>query len=482
MAEENSYIGNFILEDGVYYIHKHAKNIGNASGGSVSAIADSYNSQRAQAVQASKTYYKTLLKSSLSSNSVALLNEAFSNDDIMTELNNQMTQAIQKSVNINAIRKGMQLQRAMISKEIDKGLKKGSVKALDDLLNALSKTCLLLKSKEGSTLATILLQARESGGSVAAISGNLKVALQNFIANNNGKTFSGQQANLVAQTINSLASALSSGKTSSGNKLTRDAIQKMMDAIFNTGLGESFGGMIKTTAEVNVRNSIKSLTGADKTRIQVTDEKGNITGFQGDSSSGKADAKFQNVLIKIDSKNGLNGGDILIDIGISNKQYRTQFFPGLTNKVGTLNIGGGSGGTVREALDSVYGAGASYSKYLAYNYLGHGNNAGVKLFTEKIKDLILTRQMMRIFSSRGGSVDFAQFILANGVVVPIWSLIMASENLDNQMVTLSFSDSLSGGIDIEDMYRRSSMVNHSINTATITAHVHIHKLLDLKSF
>jgi len=47
-----------------------------------------------------------------------------------------------------------------------------------------------------------------------------------------------------------------------------------------------------------------------------------------------------------------------------------------------------------------------------------------------LNEVILTRQIIRLFSSRGGNEDFAQFMFVNGQIVPIWDIIMSTiENI-----------------------------------------------------
>jgi hypothetical protein len=116
--------------------------------------------------------------------------------------------------------------------------------------------------------------------------------------------------------------------------------------------------------------------------------------------------------------------------------------------------------------------------------------------TMALNDLFLSRQINRLFASRGGSIDFAQFILANGEIVSIWELILYAErfsvglsnsmiqeqkrmgNDPNQALVLSIPDRkdiLNAG-SLEDTYRRVTETNQAISKATIQAHLHIDKL------
>ena len=80
-----------------------------------------------------------------------------------------------------------------------------------------------------------------------------------------------------------------------------------------------------------------------------------------------------------------------------------------------MSFSGGSGGTLREALNSLFDTDMEH--YLAYNTLAYGSK--LPAANMALNDIILTRQLNRLFATRGGAKDFSQFVLVNGYVVSI---------------------------------------------------------------
>ena len=77
-----------------------------------------------------------------------------------------------------------------------------------------------------------------------------------------------------------------------------------------------------------------------------------------------------------------------------------------------------------------------------------------------LQDLILTRQLVKLFSSRGGEDDFSQWMLVNGQVISIWQLIMSTE----KFVGLSHSQ-------IHQTNNQTQLVSLSLpNTVNIANH------------
>ena len=105
-----------------------------------------------------------------------------------------------------------------------------------------------------------------------------------------------------------------------------------------------------------------------------------------------------------------------------------------------------------------------------------------------LQDLILTRQLVKLFSSRGGKDDFSQWMLVNGQVISIWQLIMSTENFvglshsqihqtnnQTQLVSLSLPNTVNieKQTTIIDPYVRVPLVNKLLNEMTIKAYVHL---------
>ena len=474
-----------------FYIHQHVYNIGKANNMSLSANAlmSNYEQQKKQAIETSKSIFKTNLKNSLSKQSQILLNEVYS-DSMTEELTNQIGAALQEAVSLDKIALGIQKQREIYNINIGAKLinSKGKerVEAFNKLLQALSDLCRELESDGGNVLANLLVERKDFGAntSLGGMGRYLSAIVQKFITKNPVATIDEQRVSAAAETINQLANMLMLQETSSGKDVTARSINQMMTNIFSTGFQESFGSMIQDTAKIAINNEMAKLTGAAKTKMAVYDASGKLVRFESPSAYGKADISLPNVKVNIEAKNGLNGGTITIDLGLSNKAYRTQHVPGLDNNLNKQEYGGGSGGTLGQALSDLYGS--DVQRYLAYNISAHQQDESIVPLSYKLNDLILTRELNRIFSARGTS-DFAQYMLVNGKVISIWELIVATENFvglsasvspNEQPVILSIPDrpAIIKASKLVDDYARIKQVNSAINKAVITAHIHVNKL------
>ena len=124
------------------------------------------------------------------------------------------------------------------------------------------------------------------------------------------------------------------------------------------------------------------------------------------------------------------------------------------------------------------------------------------LYVEQMNDLIATRQLIRLFASAGSSSDFAQFMIVNGQVVSIWSLVeyalmndlglsSSMKGSSSQAIVLSIPDRPKiAGANVYDpldtpgetpsvaAWNRSRKVNSVIDSARIKAELHLSKLLN----
>ena len=494
---KRGYTGPIIAFNG-YYIHYHQENIGKANKYNVPNIVATFQSHRTNVLRQSKATYKKLLKESiLKDSSEELLNEAFSNEDVLTEIDRQMTQQMQELIATEKLQLLMEKQRSLYQGKkgnINFGnlLSSGSkdqIEELDKLIGVLIECCKILNSEEGSQLALALTNFKESTSDLPY----LRDALDKFIEGNEKKeiiTIDIQRANAAAQSINALARGLITGKTSKGKALTTQGVQKMVDAIFNTGFGEAVASMIEETADSTIDRELIELTGKDTlpgVSFSLSSKKGDkIT--DAIPRSGKADIKFSNLHFKIQQNSHTQGGKILMTVGLSNKFYKTNHFKNLDkkNSFHSFEYSSGSGGTFKEAIDAIFNS-SIYNKYLAYNVMARRSTMTKE--AQALQDLILTRQIVKLFSSRGGQKDFSQWILANGEIISIWQIILSTEKFvglsHSQMTQTSeqaVSLSLPGTQDIEkEMIKREAeervpIVNKKLNEMTIKAYVHIDKL------
>ena len=143
---------------------------------------------------------------------------------------------------------------------------------------------------------------------------------------------------------------------------------------------------------------------------------------------------------------------------------------------------------MKEALQTLFET--DWQHYLAYNVLFQGSES-LPAATIALQDILLTRQISRLFATRGGVKDFSQYVIVNGQVVSIWDLIMyaidnnvgASTSMDkrgSQAVVLHIDgrkDIFSYSREI-NARKRVPGVNKAINKATVMATVRVEKLAE----
>lgn len=482
---ENAYKKHYLFEGtSDYYIHKHQQNIGAASGEGDSKIIN-YKDQKEAAWNAAKSYYKTLFVANISDAAVGLTEEAFKTDDVLTELNKQMQTAVQNALRPDKIYEGLNQQKVAayggdnwVGEHIRGRDTQNALAAFDRVLGAVAKTCDLVQSKYGDSLAIALIQLRNTKGLTLRQKGSRLLAeLDKFAILKNGKTFEEQQVYTVVQKLESFAKGVLNPR-----KGTADKITKIVESIFNTSFAEGFGAMLRTDAVTAInRYTSRAITGAKNTHITFTDEFGRIvTDNYGDEKDYKTDTRLENVTMEVAASDHINKGQITFNLGLSNKQYRKAAFPAYEEVTKKTEIHGGKSGRIKEALDSLFGVGTSRQKYLGYNYLTWYNQRdqlGVEI--EELSDLIATRQLIRIFASRGGIKDFSQFMLVNGQIIPIWNILqqMKEASIDG-IVSLEIEGLPSDpeSYSILEQYTRMQQLNTEISTAVISATLHLDKL------
>ncbi len=484
------------------YVHLHSRNIGRAMGGqptSASEIINAFNWRKQQALQASKNQFKTLFLNSLNQNGADLLQEAFSNDDIMTQLQKTIGDKLQEALAIDKMVKLMQLERIVATDQFaEKILRESnkSIQAFNFLLKTLAEAYKLIDSDAGARFATVLSHNGAKRATVAKGQFLLK-AMRKFQRDNNNILLTPlqiEQGKQIVETINVLGNALKTGETKGGDSITRGSIRRMIETIFNTGFAESISAIIKETAYVKLGQTFKaSLTGSKQVEIQYSDQFGNLTNRSTQRAAyGKADATFDNITIILDGNNTYDGLQVKLNIGISDKFYKRNFFPNLPKSdekrsYTTHSYSSGAGGSLSEALQATFGANLRYL-YYTYNVLGHSNESDWGMAKIALNEIILIRQIIRLFSARGGNQDFAQFMFVNGQIVPVWDIIMTTMNdisafsLDS---LINFKDGLNDLTQVANnsqitTAQRVYKVNKKINTAKISIHIDMSNLVKIQ--
>ena len=111
------YTGSIIAFNG-YYIHYHQKNIGKANNSSVPNIVEIFHNHRKGVLDASKNAYRKMFESNvISTSSMALLGEVFSDAKTFSELDKQMTEQVQAMIDTKKLEKLMTIQRKTIDNQ-----------------------------------------------------------------------------------------------------------------------------------------------------------------------------------------------------------------------------------------------------------------------------------------------------------------------------------------------------------------------------
>ena len=498
--KNNPYIGNYIFAGSDFYVHLHKRNIGKANGGLAHSdldLAQIFSNQKEENASAAvKRYYEQLFIKNLhmSSESFDLLNDVFEEDPeaIINQIDQQVKANLDRFINKEDLVHLMSIERAAttIAKDLISPDATKALNSFNRLLELLSEASRLINSDAGGDLAIALYELSKSSTTTAANMGTkLQEALVNFIKNANFSPINDAKIDKVCLAINALAKGLETRTVSTNKPLTEQNIVSVVDHLFNPGFAEVIASQLSTTLDSEIAKAIPTrLMGTETYDIQLTDVHGNILYGEtaGGKRAGKTDFDFnlENIFVKYKT---LNIDNIEMKIGISNKFYRSNYFPGLdTDMSKAFSFGGGSGGTLKEAIDAVFND--PRGKYLVYNALIWGD----KMPTARaaLNDLLLTRQINRIFATRGGIEDFSQFMLVNGEIVSIWEIIQYAvnntmgksnsqlTNSDSQAVSLSIENraQMYGTQKIRNARIRVPRANNIINSSVITAHVHVDKL------
>lgn len=454
MASNTSAIGEYFRGQGYEgpYMYPRSNNIyvhlktqhflrheGDINVESITSLVKSY---KQEALNASKTQYKRLFLESINDKQARILKEIYQNDDVMSKVQMYAAKKLQEALPIDKLTSLMQIQRDLnVPFLAEKIYENKAIYAFNNLIKTLCEAVKLIESPDSQKLMKHLANAKlKRTVTTKGLGSRLIKALSDYEKQQSVMSqLDIDRMNQIVRSIKALGNALynfteENEETGQKESLTAAGLMKIIDAIFNTGFAEVFASMIKGSAYVNIEKELKgSLSGMSDVKIQFTDAFGSvIQNFNSLSKSGKADAKLSNVQITIDDKiNNLNG-KLNINLGISNKFYRTQYFPPIdrSNKRKT-NFGefsSGSAGTLGQALLATF-SGNLRALYYSYNAFSHSGDFGSTIIA--LKDVIATRQVVRAFASRGGIQDFAQFMFINGQIIPIWTIIQNSMNTLN---------------------------------------------------
>lgn len=502
---DHSYKGRYKFnQEGDLYIHHHVYCIGKAMQGNAMSdgdLAKTFSAQKTAAANATKTFYKTLFidNLNLSAEELEMLKSTFevNDEELMKMIDSAAKRKMDALMNKEGLDKLLQYQQNAIktSKQIFSANSKMALEAFNNILEALSQSSALILSEYGPTLAQILsnLKMKRFVG-INRMGEKLNIELDKFIKQNKITEVKDEQIFKVVSSLQTFATTLQKGQTTTDNPVTTKNIDSIIDSVFSPAFSEAIGSLLVDMGEGEARKVIKgSLTGTDTFKGVLTDRKGNIIGEYVDNATaqGKTDFSFKNFALSLEHSGKGDSREVSMNIGISSKLYRNlKFAKG--NKIPSLTFSSGSAGTLEEAIEAIFPGNRSRQRYLAYNALARW--AELDEATAALNDVLLTRQIIRMFATRGGSKDLSQYIFVNGTVVSILDLVKyvtdpssalgksstKVRQKDSQAAAISIAGrpDLTKGAAINSALERTKEVNRVIKTSTISATLRVHKLIE----
>lgn len=468
-----------------YYIHLNKINIGNRGGNATINFIE----QKQQIILKTTAQYKEYFNANLNGQSIEALSAALDLDQntFLNILNNKIGEKLQKDINVAALSKLYQgVKNGNISSFLKQAVNNSSVQALSSALKIVAEALKLLEEQNTGSLGAILLHSLENNkaNSFADLGNKLRALLNQYEINNNYRLIKRQSLESAKKQLNNLAQALISGKfVSTKNDLTAQGLSTLLlNGIISTSIAQGLAFAMSGKAGSILYKSILQSVG---TKAVVTSDSGKDIKI-----TGKTDVKAKHVNISLGTTDNGNGGNINLNIGISSKFYTGQGFKDLNNR--NISINSGSGGTLKQALNSIFSD--DISRYLVYNYITHGE------YTTQINDLIIKRQILRLFATVGSKEDFSQFMLINGHIISIWEIMQYVLNNDLglsksmngsnfQGIVISIPDRKNfmeankydqldspGETPIVAAWNRSHKVNSAIESARIYAEIHFKNL------
>jgi hypothetical protein len=250
----------------------------------------------------------------------------------------------------------------------------------------------------------------------------------------NYSTLHPNMINDIQKKLNSLGNIIKEGrKNQKGEDITARSISTVFNQnLFSTVFGEAAAAELKTGINGLLVDAIRE-TGKDSTALSFMDADGNIVSATSKDvnqssvyAAGKADIMLDNVACTLQCLPGFNGKsfDLKMNLGISNKLYKNINLNEPLKKDSHVSFGGGM--NVRLAIDMSFNS--IQKRYLAYNVFTWSDKPGMRAPLRALQDILFTRSAINLIGSRGlnqqgNTNDSALFILVNGEVYSLWTII-----------------------------------------------------------
>ena len=496
-----------IWRDNAFYIHLDAENIGKRINPKPKI---DWQKHKDRAIINVKAQYANLFESNIKSKetktdvlkALSKTMKFSSEEDLIEHINKELGEKLQKEINVqrlSSLHSIVNSGEKSIYKMLESAISTKNVEKLKEVLNILTECLKLLEKtgkEDGKDLWAILLNSYENANSFQEIGSNLLNALNEYKINSNYRIIKQQSLTAAKNLLDNLGYVLSENKfKSTGNDLSVNGLSVLIsNNIISTALAQCLGFAINSKASSLLKGALIESVGTAQVEFdQTLDEK--ITG--------KKDINIEGVHYELKaSDQGPTQAAIDITIGISSKFYVKNKFYDLSEKNGNQNIisrftvDSGTGGTLSQAINNIFES--QIDKYLVYNYFVHKNENSDEI--KNMNDLILKRQILRLFATTGSSKDFNLFMLINGQIISIWDILQYAIDTNNylgsrgyyagQGLTLRIedrSDIREANKKIESLkgeknsplilaWQRSTNVNKVISQARIKASLHLKNL------
>lgn len=480
------------------YIHLHAQNVGKGyhshgerKGETDSNLVNKFKASRETVKRASLNQLKTNFLNSVSLNDreSELINQIMSNDEneMLSNLDQAIRPIFEKNIPSKLMTELMQQEYNLAQIDYNQlfASKAKSFETLNEIINIINTTAKLFGT-QGKALADYLTLAQENKNSkgIMSLSNNVLKQLKAFQKQSlegNALDIKGIQtvASQLESTI-SLIKNIYSGKIMPKD-IAASVATSLENNLFSTAFAEWGAAKATSLASSEAEKIVTEVVGQNKGTMSYYDPSGRYVSSGHRVGQNKVDISTKNVSVHFNESQD----SITMDIGISNKFYKTQGFKGLNKK--SISISTGSGGTINQALTAIFGNGSSYLKYLVYNTIAYGNYFPQAF--QELKRLVTVRQVLTLLSSRSKD-DFAQVFYINGHVVTIYEIMSGLlNNMDNAQEILSlsgftpvFSKDIGAEEDtpIHGSLVRSAYVHQKLKEKTISGDLHLTKLLILR--
>ena len=467
-----------------FYIHYNKMNIGLK--GNRNILTKTYAEQKKQVSLNLVNQYKNLFNNTLKRSTVQTLGKVMdiTEDQFLTIANKYIEEKLQKQLRIDKLESLHQIVvGGNLSNLLSKAVDKKNMEALNEAFEIVVKAINLIDS-DNNSLGAILLDSLNGATNFSEIGKNLSNKLKQYSIKNKMKLIRKQSLESIKNQLENLAYVLQTGKfKSTGADLTAKGLSTLLvNNIISTNIAEGLAFSMNNKAGNLLYKTIAQSTGTKQVKVN-SDNQDEI------KITGKTDVQIKNVNTHISIDDNKDSVDINIDLYFSSKFYTGQGFNSTLQDV-KGSYGSGSGGSLAQAIQLIWGD--AIDRYLVYNYVTHD------IDVYQINDLIATRQIIRLFAS-AGQQDFSHFMLLNGKIVSIWSIIQYAIS-SNLFLSKSQNGAASQGIVISipdrkkihqtNIYReigngqtkttaawkRSHDINQVIRSSTIFAKIHLKNL------